>query len=64
MNCELYQALSVVEKYEYIGKLLHAAQSHDYFFMAGQKIIEAAEEKGFLNGVTIMPEIIGENVAT
>ncbi len=56
MICKEYDDLAPPERQQYIGKLLHACQSHSKLFKYGQRIIEAAESIGVLDGVEIAPE--------
>jgi hypothetical protein len=51
-----YEELTPFERVEFIGKLVHAAQSNAASFYAAKEIIKNAEEDGVLDGVTILPE--------
>ena len=56
MICKEYEHLAPHERQQYIGKLLHSCMSHSKLFLYGQRIIEAAESIGVLDGVEIAPE--------
>jgi hypothetical protein len=51
MICEKYAALSIKEKIEYVGKLLHGVQSLNAMFDEGAKIINVAESIGLYEDV-------------
>ena len=55
MICSLYQNLTAVEKWQFLGKLTHAAQSDELCFLLAQELIENAASKGVLDGVVILP---------
>jgi hypothetical protein len=61
MLCNKYEKLSHYERIVYIGELLHACQSVDYFFEQGEDIIKNAKRTGVFEGVIILPETINEN---
>jgi hypothetical protein len=56
MLCENYNNLSHYDKMKYIGELLHACQSDNYFFSIGENIIQSAKDSGLFEGVIILPE--------
>lgn len=56
MLCEKYQNLSVEERIKLIGQLVHLVQNDDTFFELACKGIERGNERGILDGVTILPE--------
>lgn len=56
MLCQKYNELSHYEKMKYIGELLHACQSIDYYFEMGEEIIKNAKRTGVFEGVVILPE--------
>lgn len=56
MLCENYNNLSHYDKMKYIGELLHACQSDNYFFTIGENIIQSAKDSGIFEGVIILPE--------
>ena len=55
MLCKEYQQLSHFEKIKYIGELVHACQTNNVLFDAGQKIIDVAKSKGVFDKATILP---------
>ncbi len=55
MNCINYQTLTPKEKTDFIGKLLHAAQSDNGIFLSCEVLIQEAEQKGIYDGVIINP---------
>lgn len=55
MLCENFENLSHYEKITYIGELLHACQSDNYFFKLGEDIIKSAKDVGLFDGVKILP---------
>ncbi|TXI13264.1 MAG: hypothetical protein E6Q68_01760 [Polynucleobacter sp.] len=57
MLSESYMLMSPMERFVYIGKLVHAAQSDEKSFAEGQELIRRAEERGTFEGVTIMPQL-------
>lgn len=56
MICEKFNELSINEKIQYIGKLVHAVENDNLLFEAGNEIIGLANEKGIFKGITILPE--------
>jgi hypothetical protein len=46
MNCKLYSALSTAEQFEFIGKLVIAAQSDDFLFRDARRIVVNADNAG------------------
>ena len=56
MLCSKYEKLSHYERIVYIGELLHACQSVDYFFEQGEEIIHNAKRTGIFEGVVILPD--------
>lgn len=55
MICEKYSNLSVEERIRFIGSIAHCCMSDDTFFDLAKMAIEKAEERGILNGITILP---------
>jgi len=56
MICEKFNELSINEKIQYIGKLVHAVENDNFLFEAGNEIIWLANEKGIFKGITILPD--------
>ncbi len=56
MLCKNYNDLSHYDKVKYIGELIHACQTDNYFFELGENIIQSAKDAGVFNGVVILPE--------
>lgn len=54
-NCELYQELSLPEKWELIGKIVHLLQNDEATFKEVKWIISSAEQTGKLDNVQINP---------
>jgi hypothetical protein len=59
--CKSYNELSHFDKIQYVGELLHACQSDEYFFKLGEDIIKSAKDTGLFNGVVILPELPQQN---
>lgn len=64
MLCENFENLSHYEKITYIGELLHACQSDNYFFKLGEDIIKSAKDVGLFDGVKILPQVTDEGNET
>ena len=60
MLCKNFDSLSHYEKITYIGELLHACQSDNYFFELGNDIIRSAKDVGLFDGVKILPQVTDE----
>lgn len=56
MICPEFDQLSPQEKTEYIGKLVHAVQSHSQFFRLGEYLIRDANKIGLFDNVIINPQ--------
>lgn len=54
MICEKYEAMTTIEKTEFVGKLLHSVQSSNELFDLGKEIINLGIEKGLFEGVKIL----------
>jgi stalled ribosome rescue protein Dom34 len=54
-NCKEFQELSVKEKWEYVGKVVHSIQNDSRLFAIGCDIINRAEKSGVLDDVLINP---------
>lgn len=59
--CKSYNDLSHFDKIQFVGELLHACQSDEYFFKLGEDIIKSAKDTGLFNGVVILPELPQQN---
>jgi len=55
MLCEEYSKLNPVERIEFIGKLIHAAQNDTVSFNCAGVIISTAEKRGLFDKVKILP---------
>lgn len=55
MICKKYENLTIIEKVQMVGKLLHAMQSSNELFDKAKWIIEVAELQGMFDKVTILP---------
>ena len=53
--CKSYNELSHVDKIQFVGELLHACQSDEYFYNLAIDIIKSAKDTGIFNGVVILP---------
>ena len=58
MNCEGYINLNIVEKYEQIGKLVHAYQNDQDFFEEIEDMLDKAVRRGLFENITIHPKPI------
>lgn len=56
MICKMFDELTTPEKYNMIGKVVHALQSDDLIFLEACQLITHAHQKGLFNGVEILPE--------
>lgn len=57
MNCDKFLELEETAKAFYIGSLIHACQSDNALFEAGQELIKLGERKGLFERTTIMPHL-------
>lgn len=55
MICEKYLNLSQVEKYEYMGKIVHLFMCDEETFKLGCELISKAESDGKLDRMKILP---------
>lgn len=60
MCIQKYSELSIIEKRKKIGMLVHAYQNDPYFYEIADQLIELSKAKGIFEGVTILPEPVGE----
>jgi len=56
MNCKLYSDLSIVDKYQLVGKAVHLLQNDQTACEIIKEMVQAAERKGLFEGVAILPE--------
>ena len=56
-----YNALTIVEKIQFVGKSLHMIQTDIVAFDTMQELIEQGDRLGFFDGVKILPEREIEN---
>lgn len=57
MICEQYDQLSLPEKFEMIGKIVHLVQNDSDVFNEVDWLVKKATLSGKLDNVKIMPEI-------
>lgn len=57
MICEQYDRLSLPEKFEIIGKIVHLVQNDSDVFNEVDWLVKKATLSGKLDNVKIMPEI-------
>ena len=50
-----YQSLTIVEKIDMVGKLVHAIQSNNEMFDLAETLLIKAEEKGLFINIKILP---------
>lgn len=50
-----YQNLTIVEKIDMVGKLVHAIQADNEMFELAEKLLTKAEEKGLFINIKILP---------
>lgn len=50
-----YQNLTIVEKIEMVGKLVHAIQSDNEMYSLAEKLLTKATEKGLFINIKILP---------
>ena len=55
MICSSYDQLTIVEKTQFIGKLMHLVQTNENAFQAADNLIKKAGDEGLFNTVTILP---------
>lgn len=55
MICEPYLNLSQLEKYEYVGKVVHLFMCDEETFKLGCELIAKAENEGKLDRMKILP---------
>ena len=55
MICKSYDQLTIVEKTQFIGKLMHLIQTNEYAFLTADQLIKKADAEGLLDKVTILP---------
>lgn len=50
-----YQTLTIIEKIEMVGKLVHAIQSDNEMYNLAKELLTKAEEKGLFINIKILP---------
>jgi hypothetical protein len=55
MICKSYDQLTIVEKTQFIGKLMHLVQTNEKAFIHAEQMINKANEEGLFTKVTICP---------
>lgn len=61
MNCQPFQQLSIKEKTELIGELVHVVQSSEHAFLLALEIIDFGKRSGFLDDVKVGAAVYEEN---
>jgi hypothetical protein len=61
MNCKNFQDLTIIEKTELIGKVVHVIQNDEKFFGLAKLMIADAEKEGLFKDVKILPESTPED---
>lgn len=56
MICKTYDDLTIPEKVQLIGKVIHLLQNEEAICRTFMSIVRGAEQQGLLNNVTIVPE--------
>ena len=56
MICNSYNQLTIVEKTQFVGKLIHLIQSEESAFLAADSLLKIANDQGLLEKVTILPK--------
>lgn len=60
MNCKEYMDLTQPERLQLQGLVWHLIQNDSKFFQLADMAVRRASEKGLLDGVVIMPQVIHE----
>lgn len=55
MICPEYNAMTPLERKDYVGSLIHSVMSDGELLKMGQKMIKLAEKRGLFLGVVINP---------
>ena len=55
MICKSYDQLTIVEKTQFIGKLMHLVQTNDNAFMTADQLLSSADKEGIFKNVVILP---------
>lgn len=55
MICKTYDDLSLPEKFSFIGKIIHLIQNDEEICKSALSTVRAAEQRGLLDNVTILP---------
>lgn len=55
MICNSFDNLTIVEKVQFIGKLMHLVQSSEVAFKEAELMIRCADDVGMFKGTTILP---------
>jgi hypothetical protein len=64
MNCKSYQNLSVAEKIEFTGKILHLIQNDESVFILAKQWVRIGEKSGLFKNVKINPSYEENNTLT
>lgn len=55
MICKTYDELSLPEKFQLVGKIIHLLQNDEVICNSVMSIIRSAEQQGLLDNVEILP---------
>jgi hypothetical protein len=55
MNCKSYQNLSVTEKIDFIGRIIHLVQNDEAVFILAKQWVRIGEKSGAFKNVKINP---------
>lgn len=55
MNCKSYQNLSVAEKIDFVGSVVHMVQNDEYAFHIAKTLINVGTVQGAFKNVKINP---------
>lgn len=55
MICKNYDQLTIVEKTQFVGKLMHLVQTSDHAFLSAEQLIKTADSQGVFNKIVILP---------
>ena len=62
MICNSYNQLTIIEKTQFIGKLMHLIQSEESAFLLADNLLRKADSEGTFNKVVILPDSVPEPI--
>ena len=62
MICNSYNQLTIVEKTQFVGRLIHIIQSEENAFNVADTLLKKADAEGWFDKVTILPTEDPNNV--